>query len=468
MQRLTAKKTLIATFSLIIAFSVSAVFIGFFFYFKDSLTNLIKKDLSEEVNEIVNAFVISENKKLVFTLNPEGLSLREELIKDGISGIFFDKNLDLVKGFGAFEIYSSSDAASLKNLLSLSSSSLIQNQVTEDMISWQGQNYIVYVVPLRSGEENLGIAILGKPITILESVWESLLSSVLTFGLVALLGGFILVFLVVKKAFNPIEKLNNKIDDIDFKNLNQSIQIEGPLDDEFVQLSIKINQMLDRIKISSERQQEFISNASHELKTPLSLAISSLDVLNTSQQSVELLEVRDDLLSLGKLIDQLLILSGLHGGNIDKNSKNYLITAVEEALKLHQHLISEKKLKIETNVSPNVLVKIPETYLKLIINNLISNSVKYSKENGHVKIGTSIKNDLIEFTVQDFGDGISSEDLPHIFERFYTTSRNAKSLKRKGHGIGLAIVKNICDEFDITYRAESEKDKGTSIILGFC
>jgi signal transduction histidine kinase len=162
------------------------------------------------------------------------------------------------------------------------------------------------------------------------------------------------------------------------------------------------------------------------------------------------------------------VLSGLHGGKVDKNSKSVVKEVVDSAIQLHKSQIEEKSLNILVQVEVGMLVKIPAEYLNLIVNNLISNSVKHSKSNGNLVIKAEQKDGKTELTVQDFGDGISEADLPHIFERFFTTTKEGKNLKRKGHGIGLAIVKSICDEFGVSYRAESEKGKGTSIILGFC
>ncbi|MBI2337705.1 HAMP domain-containing histidine kinase [Candidatus Daviesbacteria bacterium] len=271
--------------------------------------------------------------------------------------------------------------------------------------------------------------------------------------------------LLVRKIFKPIRSLTEIISATDLNKLDNTLQVKGNKSDELVILGDKFNEMMVRLKSMSEQQKEFITNVSHELKTPLSRAISSFDLLLLSKSDHQVLkDVRNDLFEINNLLDKLMFLSKLRPGTILPSDKISLNQLIQESLILSEKELKNKEVSVVLDLGSDATIFIPKEYAKVLLGNLLSNAIKYSKENSTVSIQTQKVNNKITLTITDQGIGIRKSDLKRIGEKFY---RGIDGKKAFGHGIGLSIVKRIADLYKIGLSIYSEIGEGTRAVLEF-
>lgn len=224
---------------------------------------------------------------------------------------------------------------------------------------------------------------------------------------------------------------------------------------------------LEPISEMMDEQYRFISDASHELKTPLTAMKSTLEValrapkigLDEARKTLEvsLGEVND----LQKLAEGLLELSGNHG--FDKQKKVQLHHVVHEAIRMLEPLTNSRKIEIVPSLSKVVIMGESET-LKRAITTVIDNAIKYSKAKSKIYISIKTTTKTVLLKIRDEGIGIEESEIPLIFNRFY---RSDKARSTDGHGLGLSIAKKIIESQNGEIKVESKKGKGTSVSLVF-
>src|SRR3989344_3383998 len=260
------------------------------------------------------------------------------------------------------------------------------------------------------------------------------------------------------------QKMIEVIDKVEFDKLEQMLNVTGNPRDESVRLGNKFNEMLLRLDDMAKRQKAFVANASHELKTPLTRAISSLDLITSgsAKDKEELNLVKEDLFAVNEILERLLVLTKLkmdvHGLTKSYNLKSEELFGYLE--KQFQNQLSQKKIDFKGEFTGIVSVAIPKEYLQIILTNLLSHAIKHSVPGSSIYFSVSKNQDKTTISIRDEGKGMSKEELKHIFDRFYQGET-----PEKGYGIGLSIVKQICNLFKIEVKVESEKDVGTKIKL---
>ena len=228
---------------------------------------------------------------------------------------------------------------------------------------------------------------------------------------------------------------------------------------------ISIQDITDIKRLENMRSQ-FVANVSHELKTPLtsikgfSETLRIVDDENTKNKFLDIIDKETDRLTL--LIDDILILSNIENMNKLSNEKFNPNEVVEDVINMIKKEAAKKNISIEVEKKFNGLLVGDKDKFYQVVLNLTTNSIKYSNENGNVKIFTNKSKDKFVLMVKDDGIGIPKEDLPRIFERFY---RVDKSRTSKSTGLGLAIVKHIVKLFNGEIFVESEVGKGSKFTV---
>jgi two-component system, OmpR family, phosphate regulon sensor histidine kinase PhoR len=227
---------------------------------------------------------------------------------------------------------------------------------------------------------------------------------------------------------------------------------------------------ITELKRADEIRRDFVANVSHELRTPLSILRGYIETMldDPKMPRVEcarILEVMDQHSKrLGLLANDLLTLAQLESGSsslqlnvIDPNQ--FFAGLVRDWKKK----FAAKSLDVAVDVPPGFpIIRADETRLREVFDNLLDNAVKYSSNNGKVRLQAARRGDEIVFSVSDDGIGIGQEDLPRIFERFYRADK-ARSRELGGTGLGLSIVKHIVQLHGGSVEAESELGKGATI-----
>ena len=279
----------------------------------------------------------------------------------------------------------------------------------------------------------------------------------------------ILGYYLINKTISPLKRILNDLEGLQKKH-DLSLRLkEENTRDEFEQLSSTFNRMLEGIENSVENIKQFSSDASHELKTPLTIIQGEIELCLQGDKSKEELRVVLEKIDkeqkgLQNIIQDFLLLARLDKEVLNQNSAS-LDKVIFDCIELNLEALEKKNLKLEVDIEENLEVLFDEKYLTIVINNLISNAIKYTTE-GFVKIIAKKQKNTILFEISDSGIGMKNEDMNNIFERFFRVDK-ARSSSASGVGLGLAIVKKICDRFTYTINVKSELHKGSqfSIIM---
>ena len=228
------------------------------------------------------------------------------------------------------------------------------------------------------------------------------------------------------------------------------------------------NEVLKRMKILDESRQEFVSNVSHELKTPL----TSMKVLADSLKAQEdvpvelyqefMLDIADEIDRENKIINDLLSLVKMDKTSSDLNVESVDINQMIEAiLKRLKPIADQKDIDLIYESVREVNAEVDEVKLTLAISNLVENGIKYNKEHGYVKVRLDADHQFFTIDVEDNGIGIPQEAIEHIFERFYRVDKS-HSKKIGGTGLGLAITRNAILMHRGAIKVESKPESGTT------
>ena len=227
---------------------------------------------------------------------------------------------------------------------------------------------------------------------------------------------------------------------------------------------------ITQLKQTDKVRRDFVANVSHELRTPLSILRGYIETLLDNPQTSDkelsrILRVMErHSKRLGLLVDDLLTLAHLESRSAGLQfSAVQLAELFQSVIRDWEKKLAEKQLKVVVDLSPDArTIRADETRLHEVLYNLLDNALKYSRENGEIRLRAVQRGPEIVLSVTDNGIGISKDDLPRIFERFYRADK-ARSRELGGTGLGLAIVKHIAQLHGGRVEAESEFGKGTTI-----
>jgi len=280
------------------------------------------------------------------------------------------------------------------------------------------------------------------------------------------IGGYFLIY----KSFLPIENLLSNLKNIHGSNLSKRLDSLNN-NDEIDQLTQEINSLISRLEISFNKINQFSSDASHELKTPLTIIRGELEIaLRKNRTQDEYKEVLnsclEEVLIIQKTIDDLLFLA--KPNEQIKSSQNDSLDIdiiLYDAVKELQNYAENRYITIVSNISKCENIKYP-SLLKIAIKNILKNGIDFSHENSEVYISNQIKNGQLIISVKDNGIGIDTKDQNKIFESFYRTD-SSRAKNSGGIGLGLAITLKIIKLLNGQIKLNSIKNKGTTITIFF-
>lgn len=243
--------------------------------------------------------------------------------------------------------------------------------------------------------------------------------------------------------------------------------------DEIYILGRTFDEMLEELETVFRREQQFTSDASHELRTPVSVIMAQCDAmlaegnLFTEEQRNQIGLIQRKARGMADMISQLLFLSRADQGRQPLNKERINISELTEMIAEEQQMLADadgRGIHIETQICPEIWADVDETFYIRMLVNLISNALRYSRENGLVEVSLEQDGGVITGSVRDYGQGIAPDAQPHIWERFY----QAEASRTDGShaGLGLSMVKWIAEAHGGSVSVESEEGQGSTFT--FC
>ena len=280
-----------------------------------------------------------------------------------------------------------------------------------------------------------------------------------------ILGGVSIYFLS-RKMLKPVDRVSSLAARISSTNLKERINYAGP-DDEIKRLADTFDGMLGRLENSFESQKQFIQDASHELRTPIAIAQTNIEVLEmddkvTVKDYERLMNIlKMNLERMSTLSEKLLLLSESEQGKANWSTVE-LAPLLTELTTEFKTKAGESGINLElATIEQSIPVFGDAFRLKQAFVNLIDNAIKYNRPGGEVKISASADDAQVVVEIKDNGIGISQSDQQRIFERFYRVDKS-RSRAQGGSGLGLAIVKKITEEHGGTISVESTLGEGST------
>lgn len=323
------------------------------------------------------------------------------------------------------------------------------------------------ITPVYQNSTFLGTLIVGHPIGVIQNSLKSLIwELVILFSILAVIG-MAGGYFVAKQALSPVKMISDKMRLISHKNLDD--RVENPeTQDEMQELAITFNNLLDRLNSAFKREHQFIGDVAHELKTPLSILKSRIEIALSKERSNEnykedLSETLKDVDNLDSTIKDILDLAWSESDNaFAQMDKINLSETTKEIIETAKSIAFQKGISIQSQVEPDVYIFGKKDKISRAMINIIDNAIKYTDHNGKISLKLKTDGHSAILKLKDNGIGINEEDLGHVFDRFY---RGSTKKKTQGNGLGLAIVKSIVSAHQGTVKAESKQNQGTEIII---
>lgn len=280
---------------------------------------------------------------------------------------------------------------------------------------------------------------------------------------------------IVHKITDSLSRLSSKIETITSKNLDEKVTgIENG--DEIGELARSFNKLLSRLKEAFLREQQFIGDVAHELKTPLATLRSSTEIALAKDRDKKeyqhvLAESLTDIDRLNKTLKNVLDLAWTEADQAKNLTKSVdLSELIEELREIAVKMATQKSIEVYSQIDKNIAVLGDKEKLSRSILNFLDNAIRYTPGGGRIEFTLNKKVNDVSIIIKDTGEGILAEDLPHIFDRFYrgaasSAYRGSKSSKTFGSGLGLAISQAIIKAHKGEIDVKSKVGQGTNFTI---
>lgn len=278
----------------------------------------------------------------------------------------------------------------------------------------------------------------------------------------------IVAFFISRRSLKPLQRFSKQLEKIQMKNLDDTRVEEGEVA-ELVMLSRSLNDMLERISRAFEAQHQFTSNAAHELRTPLALIQTQMDLYAEEQEEIpEKLSdtmgmIREQTERLSEMVRILLDMSELQ--TVSCSDRISLTPMIEEVLTDLSSLAREDDITLEQS-GEDCEIKGSDILIYRVIFNLVENAIKYNRTGGRVSVATSMCDDKVCVSISDTGYGVPDEFRDHIFQPFFRVDGSGNRTLG-GIGLGLSLVWEIIHLHGGTVMISESNENGTVLLLEF-
>lgn len=311
----------------------------------------------------------------------------------------------------------------------------------------QGERYRVATISLQDETSGEVVAVFqaALPTRERDRTAEDLAWALFLTGSIVVFVGAVLSRRAAQTALKPLHQAARTAGHVTYSSLSERVPYNGPQDDVGLLVS-SLNSMLDRLESAFAEQRRFVADASHELRTPVTIIAGHLEIMRSegglTQEQEETVDLAmDELERMGKLVGDLLSLARLEGGRPPRFDELDLGEVVEEAVARGQGL-SKRRLAF-THAGPLPVRGNRDLLLQALLN-LLSNAVRHTGEDGQIRVQCRREAQTAAVEVSDNGPGIPLEDLERVFDRFYR-SGGGRHRSGGGTGLGLAIARRLVE-----------------------
>lgn len=448
---LKARLTLWYTVFMIVISSVALIAVASF------SRNMSDRNSRERITQMVDSLAMQlENRNNNFSKPPmndfeEPKKPRLKFYEQGVHMVLLDENKNVIEGQIPF---------SITDDLSIDDGTVHRKKYDDNL-------YLVYdrLVHLPESEKT---AYLKGFIDIDENKYaliSGLKNNLILTGILILLaaiGGYF----ITGRALSPVSKMSQTAKFIiDSKDLSQRINIRR-CDDEIGELAHTLDEMLDEIQITFEREQQFTSDASHELRTPIAVIFSECEYMTDCAETVEELKtsavsIKEETQRMSRLVSELLTISRMDKDTLKLNFETTNLSDLVNFVCSEQEDINDKSIILERNIEQDIIAEADKFLIARLFINIISNAYRYNKENGKITVSLYEDNQNIFFSVNDTGIGISEKDMPKIWERFYQAEPSRTANANGSAGLGLSMVKWIAKQHGGEVTVQSKLGEGS-------
>lgn len=289
---------------------------------------------------------------------------------------------------------------------------------------------------------------------------------------IVILTGITIGWIFAGRALTPVLEIAQTAQRISGSNLNLRIPVRGA-GDELDRLIETFNQMIERIEVNFNQMRQFSTDVSHELRTPITVVRGQLEVALFTAETVEqyreaIVNSLADIERLSQIVRALLLLSQAETGQVVLQKQSLDLVEIADSV-VDQFQIPAEGAEVTLRFisqTPRCVGDFDRVQIERMLSNLLSNAVKFTKPGGEVRVSIDRKDQEAEIRVEDTGEGISPEHLPHIFDRFYRVrGPGEQASPEKGLGLGLSFVSWIVKAHGGSVDVQSEKGKGTTFVV---
>jgi signal transduction histidine kinase len=409
------------------------------------------------------------NRLIEQNINADLSGIRED-IGETISS--FENKLGILRvvvydsmGSNVFSYNDEDSIAQQVNPLSFTAKRRLKQFVTMHV---RGKPYRATVADFETGERSQGtVVVMGSLSSTRDSIDRMRGIAFVVAPITILIIGLGSV-LIVRKSLRPLEKMARDIDGIQVDRTLAALEVPGT-NDEISRVAKSFNALILRIGALIDTQRNFLLDASHELKTPLTVIQTEIEMLLmkpnlTAKEQENLQQLLSEVEYASKLAIDLIYLSKLESSTIAEMVPVNLAAILEEVVSHFFPIAKRKNISLRVKHESDLIINSDSNLLRRALSNVIDNAIKFSRSGGEVWVtgrhDRESSNAIV--IVEDKGEGMSREDLPRIFDKFYRT-RTARSMDEKGSGLGLSIAKRIVEQHGGRIEIESEPNVGTTV-----
>ena len=397
-------------------------------------------------------------------------TLSEFLQRNNQSIRIIDQDKNILAQLGLFK-YELKPSTSAINSVFLTG----QSQSTIFIDADKNQNFYI-IAPIIFKDHVQGVIELSQPINDAMKTLNNLILILVIGVFASIVISLIAGYYLSKQTLGYVDELIDNVDAItDANDLGKRLPAPTDYSDELTRLASIFNSLLSKVEAELVREKNFTSNASHDLRTPLTIIQGNVDLaikkknLTPSQTSKLMHNIKNETKRMANMLEDLLELSAIEKNYHANSQKINVFNILSEVTDGFRPQAKNKNISIEFKhkyKSDLFQIQGNPVQIKRVFSNIIDNAIKYNTTNGKIIIKTFTKTNRCYIIIQDTGLGIPAKDLPYIFDRLYQSKKTQTGIQR-GFGIGLAIVKDIISIHSGQIKVTSRENEGTKFTIIF-